>query len=242
MRKILLLAAFLIGLRANSQVVPIPKDVLQRAYDSTVVLTAHTDEGDGVCSATIVGRTDSTYKILSAAHCVGDVQMDISFSGGESEDTMDADMSLAVNFDSRFSVEPETDSGWKAHAKLLTVGNFDAGLDYSVLSFNYASDQSLPVSAMDGEPLEVGDGVFNVSAPLNHTKTPLFGVVTKLDTEFSVWKHALLLQMPGAAPGSSGSAVFDAQGRIRAIIVAGDDENPSLVVALPVSEILAGTL
>lgn len=249
MRKILLLVAFLAGLRANGQMTPVPKDVLQKAYAATVVLIGHTDEGAGVCSATIVCRKDAEYKILSAAHCVGDLDTEISIGEFESESPIETDRSLVVNFGSKFFVSPESvepddpsNTEWREDATILAVGNFDAGRDYSVLSFSHTTETPLPVAAIDPDPLEVGDGIFNISNPLNHTKTALFGTVVKVDEDFDLWHHALLLQMPGAAPGSSGSAVFDSEGRIRAIVVGGDGENPSLVVAIPVADALAGNL
>jgi len=246
MRKTWLLLACLFCLRANSQTVPFEKHILWDAFGATAVLDGTTSTGEGTCSAVIIDRHDQDYTLLSAAHCLGnveyvqppDVESDHFYL--MSENDQDLKVRLQLDFSDKFFVAPDTIEDWKEPVKLLKIGNFDAGLDYSILSFHHESATPLPSAPLDPAPLAVGDTIFNVSLPLDRFKMTLFGTVARTDTDYRIWHHALALQMPGVTHGSSGSAIFDGAGHVRAVVVGVDPDNPGIVMAIPAAEILLG--
>jgi S1-C subfamily serine protease len=180
------------------------------------------------CGAVIVHRDDRLYRVLTAAHCVGEVYDDENKKGRIVK-------RLHLLPDVEYSVSPEVDGPWTAAARLIETGNLSEGLDYALLEFS--SPKELPVSLVDVEPLRMGDSVTNVSAPEDRFKAFLFGRVARIKLNTPIWKGVLALQMTGIAPGSSGSPVFDENGHVRGIVVGQVPDNPSLVIMLPAEQI-----
>lgn len=205
------------------------KPVIQKAYKSTVVLE-HKDAG--LCSAVIISRTDSEYRVLTAGHCVGEIETNVddpfAYITGEPIETR-----LILNPNDTFYITSEVDEGWREEATLISVGDFSAGVDYAILSFQHCPE--LPVASLDSARLEMGDEVFAIGIPGGFLKIPLLGLVGRTNIGFWPWQHVLLLQMPGIISGSSGSPVFDSEGRVRAIIVGRDPENSAVGLALSIS-------
>lgn len=230
----LILAFFLAlstcSLRAQNQ------SVVEKAYESTVVLYRETDSHISSCSGTIVHKVGRKYFVLSAAHCVGEMVQVID---------IDSEHPNLVRIGERFelgtaayTVSGDSSESWSHPAVIVTVGDLDRGFDYSIVSFEH--EESLPVSDLSTEPLSLGEEVFGVSSPDDLLKTVLHGWVSKTSVGFGHWKDALVVQMPGAMAGSSGSSIFDKTGKVRAIAVGQFPYNNPLIVAVPVSQMLLG--
>lgn len=202
--------------------------VIDRAIRSTVVIRRETEYGLGTCSGVIVSKRGQRYKVLTAAHCVGRIAHD--WTGGEHFSLVDA----------QFSVHDETQEGWSHPAALVLTGSPLDGHDFAVLSFEH--DQDLPVSRLRVREFLSGERVFSVGAPMDMVKTPLFGAVARQLSAYGHVPHAVLFHLPGVEVGSSGSAVFDYDGRILALTVQMTYENSSVAIAIPAEGIFLGNL
>jgi S1-C subfamily serine protease len=100
--------------------------------------------------------------------------------------------------------------------------------------------------ARDGRPLERGDPVAIIGYPLGedlpmeHRPT---GVVADPTLTVGTVSKVLanLVQVDGyGAPGSSGSPIFDRQGRVAAVLFGGNRESQGKIIyAIPASQVIA---
>lgn len=242
------LLILLVGLTVGCLVVSLPVEnsfvaAIRNAENATVIVMRYWKGGEGFCSGTIVGKNKSEYTVLTAGHCVGDFE-NVPLP-------VDPDKGLVFDFGfhpkKRFVMNQgpyyissdDSSDLWKEEAFLMSVGNVDAGFDFAMLVFQHSA--ILTVAPIHVQRLAVNDNVFSVGFPYGIPKVPLFGKVVRVGVSLPFWKNVDLLQMVGVKSGSSGSAVFDSRGRIRAIVVGRDPDNSGVVSVLPL-EMIADVL
>lgn len=217
----------------------LPPDPIQHAVDSTVVLFRESPEGYevGTCSGTVISRHEDNYRVLTAAHCVGTVE-DIPVFDPYTRKILGITEYFQLSRDVMFVGHDTTSE--RIPTTVVIVGNHDVGLDYAVLSFHSLAPFS--VAQLNYAPLKPAEKVFSVGFPEGRYKLTLFGVVARTSVNLEIGKNLLTIQLPGSGNGSSGSAIFDESGKIRAVLVRGFDRPPGLAISIPVYDLLLGNL
>jgi len=212
---------------------PDPKAVtstfLTDFYKATVVLYRQSGD-DGTlqpsCTATSIMRVDGGYFFVTASHCIDPGYDYYVTSDGQTPKVF-----------------------WLVAA--VDKGDAAKGLDYAVLYV--PTTEVFPVIPLGADPENLlGEPVVSVSAPLGMGKQVLRGSITNPQVERSVpvrahgkvvgnWKGAMLLQMPGVNPASSGSAVGCANQKAVCGIIVGviSTDIGQEAVALPISRLAA---
>lgn len=111
-------------------------------------------------------------------------------------------------------VDEDRNMIWDSSDKTATFSaiNFDSGIDIATLQ---ASKKVKPVRIGDSDEVRVGDQVIVVGAPGEKVDTIIYATVKQLNNEI-----VLSTQIGG---GASGGAVFNANGELVGVVVAGDD-------------------
>lgn len=198
--------------------------VEQVAYPATLELVAQDWMGDEhiICTATAIGKgAKDIYRFVTAAHCVLSDDMK-SLSEYRLRAKIDAaDMSVTVDI------------------KLIAIGKPDEGWDFALF------DAEIPIP-LQIVPLGVNpkgfEEVANVSVPLGFGKQVFRGSITqpsvnrKMEGKDVNWTGAVLVQIPGLAPASSGSLVLCLDQRAACALFVGTLRN-KMEVAIPISKL-----
>jgi S1-C subfamily serine protease len=162
---------------------------------------------------------------VSAAHCVDDDK------DGKSADPTDTNFYVTLD-------DPTNKTFYAAIPK--GVGYQHRGDDFAY--FEVATKDELSVIPLGDEAQEtVGGDITNVSSPYGLGKQLFHGSISSLRLERPVivdninWRDAIMLQISGPGPGSSGSAIVSqSQKKIVAFLVGA--VGGTNVVAIPVSK------
>jgi hypothetical protein len=166
-------------------------------YPATVLLFSQNSDG-GMrmrCTATAYAHQGDTYHFATAAHCIVD---------DEGKILPDA-----------FFVS-EDEPGHKDYlpAEVHICGDRDKGNDFCDLTVK-TKDSVFPIVGLGKDPTSIaGEPVINIASPLGLGKQTFIGRVSKpkvdrvLVSDDINWTGAILLQLPGTAGGSSGSAII----------------------------------
>lgn len=176
-----------------------------------------------LCTTTAFEKTANGYLFVSAAHCVGD--------DGDGKAADPGTTNFFITFD-----DPTNKTFYAATAK--GVGYQHRGDDFSY--FEVVTKDTLQFIPLGDESEEkVGSEVTNISSPFGLGRQLFHGSISSMRLERPViidsinWRDALMLQIVGPGPGSSGSAIV-AQGKIVAFLVG--TVGTVNVVAIPVSK------
>lgn len=204
---------------------PAPGPFLADLYKATVVI--YRDDSGTLtpsCTATAIMKVDGGYFFMTASHCV-EPGTDYYVSSDELPKVL-----------------------WLVRA--IDKGNIAKGNDYAVLMV--PTTQVFPVVDLGADPVNLlGEPVVSVTAPLGMGKQVLRGSIANPYVQRSIpvrvngkvlgnWRGAMLLQMPGINPASSGSALACANQRAVCGIIVGAIATPlgQEGVALPISGLL----
>lgn len=169
-----------------------------------------------ICTATAFEKTSTGYLFVTAGHCTEDGDKDTAYF---------------------VSLDPAAKDRPYIPASLYMQGHDDL----AVLKVD--TTEEIPTVALgDQKTLHAGSQIFNVASPQGLGKLLFFGYVSALEqarhTRDGAEHPYLLMQMP-AAPGSSGSAIFDNEsGKIVGILIAvyvSKFGGPVVTAATPVS-------
>jgi hypothetical protein len=196
-----------------------------------VALLYRQEQGGGLrmlCTATAFEKTAKGYLFVSAAHCVDDD------SDGKAADPTDTNFYITLD-------DPKNKTFYAAVPK--GVGYQHRGDDFAY--FDVETKDELSVIPLGDEAQEtVGGDVTNVSSPFGLGKQLFHGSISSLKLERPAivgsinWRDAILLQISGPGPGSSGSAIISqSQKKIVAFLVG--TAGGSSVVCIPVSKFKA---
>lgn len=177
-----------------------------------------------LCTTTAFEKSEKGYLFVTAAHCVGD-----------DRENKAADPSL-VTFYITFD-DPTNKTFYQAMIK--GVGYQHRGDDFAY--FEVVTKDVLPFIPLGDEKAEqVGGAITNVSSPFGLGRQLFHGEISSLRLDRPVivesvnWRDAVMLQIVGPGPGSSGSAIVSQdQHKIIAFLVGTIGVNN--VVAIPVS-------
>lgn len=206
---------------------PQPQVTLADFYNATVVIYR---QGEGAtlspsCTATSIMKVEKGYFFVTASHCI-DPSVDYYVS---SDDQSPKVLWLVEGIDK---------------------GNIAKGNDFAVLFV--PTTQVFPVVPMGADPVNLlGEPVVSVTAPLGMGKQVLRGTIANPSMERSMpvrvngklignWKGAMLVQMPGVNPASSGSALICSNQHAICGVIVGVVAGPlgQEAVALPISGLL----
>jgi hypothetical protein len=210
---------------------PVNADLIDRVYRSTALLYAQTNTGNlyFACTATVIAKMETTYRFLTSAHCIGEDGVD---DNGDPVTAVPNDVAFYVTFDQTvLKFYP---------AELVGVGLQKRGDDFAL--FEVESDEVWPTMPLGDESKDtLGSSIINVSIPMGVTKQVFQGSVTQMKINRRMimakaglyWQGAMLVSLPGTAPGSSGSVVVSVdQQAITGVLVG---VLGSAIVVLPVS-------
>ncbi len=209
------------------------KELVEKAKKAVVLLYSQ-DESGGMrmrCTATAFEKSEVGYLLISAAHCIGDDNVEKERAASPT------DIPFFVTFD-------ETDvikKFYPVHVKF--VGYQHRGEDFAV--FEVKTTEVWTTIPLGDEKKETEGSTFiNVASPLGLGKQVMYGTISNLflDRPFLSgninWKGTLVLQIPGVQGGSSGSAlVADDQEAIVGFLVGSIGDGT--IVAIPVSRFIA---
>jgi S1-C subfamily serine protease len=123
---------------------------------------------------------------------------------------------VAIDYDqylTAYHVVDENRSNVKTSDKAqLTIDDFDSAIDIATLN---SSAKVKPVKIGDSDEVKVGDKVVVISAPNYKEDTVTYATVKKLTNEIVITAIS--------NGGSSGGAVFNMNGELIGILIAGDD-------------------
>jgi S1-C subfamily serine protease len=193
-----------------------------------VALLYKQESGGGLrmlCTATAFEKTAKGYLVVSASHCVGDDD------DGKAADPTDTNFYITLD-------DPKNKTFYAAIPK--GVGYQHRGDDFAY--FEVETKDELSIIPLGDESEEtVGGDVTNVSSPFGLGKQLFHGSISSLKLERPVivdsinWRDAILLQISGPGPGSSGSAIISqSQKKIVAFLVG--TVGGTSVVCIPVSK------
>ena len=184
------------------------KALTTTAKNATALLYSQ-DEHGGMkmhCTATANARsreTDSSawvYRFISAAHCIGP------------DDTQKERVARASPIPFYITFD-ESDQKMFYRATATAIGYQHRGDDFAVFSVTAAADWPL-IPIGDERKEEEGNEVLNIASPLGLGRQVFHGHITKLELDRPVidgdinWRGSVLIQVPGSAGGSSGSAII----------------------------------
>lgn len=197
--------------------------VQQQAFDSTISITR---EDGAFCSGVVISHDKTTYRMLTAAHCIVENLSDIP---GEP---------VFVPVGTEWKVRVTPSSPVIGSAKVIFLGDLASGNDFAELEFT--SKSKLGVAQISDTPLQDNEQIFNVSMPLGLAKIILGGRVlaTHIGPDLP---GGILAIVPGATFGSSGSAIFNERGYICGILVA-KVNGESLMFIVPIEKISLGLI
>jgi hypothetical protein len=188
----------------------------EKAKAATAILFSQNENGGMVvrCTATAFDKHGDKYTFVSAAHCVGedDVQHERVATSNRTTFYISFDESKLKRF---------------YNAKVLWVGYQHRGDDFSIYEVDPGKDVDWPVIPIGDEKKEQeGNSVLNIASPQGLGLQVFHGSISKMELDRPVvegdinWKGAILLQMPGTNGGSSGSAIIsEKQEKIVAFLV-----------------------
>jgi hypothetical protein len=229
---LLIIALWLFMLAAHAQVISeaaVTEEVFiaDTAFPATTLLYSENENGtlEMRCTATAFEKTGTGYRFVTAAHCAADD---------------DEDKEVARPKHTYFFITADT-VGVKAFipAKVVGAGYRHDGVDCSVLEVTTTAKFPLVPIGHDVNE-STGAAVVNIASPLGLGRQVLRGSVSSphLDRPVEVddinWTGAMLLQLPGTAGGSSGSAVICLDQRAICGFVVGQIGGTAQV-AIPVS-------
>jgi hypothetical protein len=204
-------------------------DLNALALKAVALLYQQKDSGSltMLCTATAFERTSKGYLFVSAAHCVGDDKRQLA------ADPSDANFYITLD-------DPTNKTFYAAIPR--GVGYQHRGDDFSYFEV-ITKDQLAIIPLGDEAKEEVGGDVTNVSSPYGLGKQLFHGSISSLRLERPVivdninWRNAIMLQISGPGPGSSGSAIVSqSQKKIVAFLVG--TVGGTNVVAIPVSKFI----
>ena len=208
-----------------------PNPDLNALAMKAVALLYRQDESGGLrmlCTATAFEKTAKGYHFVSAAHCIGD---DSDKQNGSAADPSDKNFFITLD-------DPTNKTFYAAIPK--GVGYQHRGDDFSYFEVE-TKDEIAFVPLGDEAQEAVGGDITNVSSPYGLGKQLFHGSISSLKLERPVvldsinWRNAIMLQISGPGPGSSGSAIVSqTQRKIVAFLVG--TVGGSNVVAIPVSK------
>ena len=180
-------------------------ELTDRAKNATALLYSQDAKG-GMrmrCTATAYERTETipyVYTFVTAAHCVGS-------DNRQKERVADyRRTSFYITFD-----QTEQKTFYRANVK--SIGYQTRGDDFA--EFEVISPQDWPRIPIGDERLEEeGNEILNIASPLGLGRQVFHGHITKLILDRPVvqgdinWQGSILIQVPGSAGGSSGSAII----------------------------------
>jgi len=203
-----------------------------------VALLYTQDEQGGMqmhCTATAFQKVDGGYLFSTASHCAvqpkGMGAAELTYSEGLEITNAAYFMSLDEN------------SGTKTFLKATVVacGYEDKGDDFCI--FYVKTDESFPIVALGEDSTDItGEDVVNISSPYGLGKQTFYGRITmpKLDRTVIIdeinWTHTVLLEIPGAGPGSSGSTIMCLNQHAVCAFLVGHLGSDAIVVGIPVSK------
>ena len=202
--------------------------LVEKAKNAVALLYSQ-DESGGMrmrCTATVFEKTKTIYKLVSAAHCIGD---DNTTKERSADPT---NTPFYISFDNSTPKE-------FYKAKAVFVGYQHKGDDFAV--FEVESKEDWPVLLIGTEKsVTEGSALLNVASPQGLGKQVFRGSISSMDLDRPIiegdinWQHALLLQIQ-SGPGSSGSALISIEdGTIIGFLVGVVGGNN--VVGIPVSK------
>lgn len=205
-------------------------DLITRAKQATVILMAQGQTGglDVRCTATAFEKNGSTYKFVSAAHCVG-------------EDDKTHEKSAPFVHQAFYVTFDEKDQKVLYAAKPVAVGYQSRGDDFSVFEVKLPKERvTYTIPLGDEKKEQEGNPVINPASPQGLGVQLFRGNISKMELERPLvesdinWMGVMLLQMPGTNGGSSGSAIIsEKQEGIVGFLVGTIGE--TTVTAVPVS-------
>lgn len=145
------------------------------------------------CTATAFQETDDGYLFLSAAHCVVSPPGDLFLS----PDTSNPEVYYP--------------------AKVVAFGDLNHDVDFSVL-FIQAPHGAFKIVRLGHNPDQPGEAILSISAPNGIGKAVLRGIISIMELPHHMvldvegyrddWRGDILMELPGEAPGSSGSTII----------------------------------
>lgn len=179
---------------------PVDQGLASKVMRSVGLLYSQTEEGSMRmrCTTTAYAKEHNGYMFVSAAHCVGDDDV-------QHERSADATKtSFYITFD-----EKKVKKFYLA--KPLLVGYQHRGEDFSVFHVD-TNEEWTTIPLGDEQKAKEGTSIINVASPLGLGKQMFRGTISSLDLDRPIiendinWQHSMLLSIQ-AGPGSSGSAL-----------------------------------
>lgn len=212
-----------------------PQDILNTAWETSwSIYLRGWGSLQAFCSSGIIYADKETVRLITAGHCIALPQKDKGLEVG-----------FAVSKDGlNFTKAIVVDSGWKPKMDvpsftfpfrnaIPTIENssqYDdiadtTNGDWAILEFENIYKIE-PINLIgDSSKLQLGDKIYSVGYPSAGDKVAADGIISNLGyyAPQTPWDNYLAANI-SAAPGSSGSPIFDSTGKIIGILVAGSGD------------------
>src|SRR3990167_5430502 len=209
-----------------------PQDILKKAEKKSVsIYLREWGKLSQFCSGGIIYADSNIVRVLTAGHCIAIPQKEAKT------------IQFAISRDGLNFIKAEVlASGWKPKEtpnytfpfslkaimpSLEQAGDYNdvadtSGGDWAVLEYKNVFGEEPANLIGDSSKLELGDNVYSVGYPAAGDKVASSGMISNLHyyAPQIAWDGYLAANI-SAAPGSSGSTVYDSSGKVIGIIVAG---------------------
>jgi S1-C subfamily serine protease len=208
------------------------KALVEKVNKAVALLYSQDESGSMkmLCTATIFEKSSKGYLFVSAAHCVGNDDV-------QKEHSAKSDHPFYITFD-------EIKTAKKFYPASVQWGGYQhRGEDFSV--YEVVTDENWPVIPVVSEKgLKDGAEILNIASPLGLGKQVFHGTISSLYLDRPVvagdinWKGSVVLQLPGVNGGSSGSAIISEENKSIVAFLVGTIGG-STIIAIPASRFLA---
>lgn len=237
---LLLAFACLCGVLYGIGFLSVQKTVFKEAYDTRAALFGVVKIvcGDFRGSGVVIAQDEEGLVIVSAKHLLMyDVRAEVSFAGMESGENVAGDViGCSASYDLAFLHVPLS----ALPAKLADdAQNMCAAGNESGMSWAAAPDAGGQQAVMRTDDayreLQAGDSIVQIGLSENAELEYYMGVAQTKEVMISDYNACMLLNECYAEAGMSGGGVFDENGRLVGIIIAGDAQG---TVCMPMTTVI----